>query len=125
MHERLLKAGCPGPFDTAAAASIGAAWYWAAAQKAESEVTREDCGRQLAAEYGVDPLRFYVEPSEAEKAVRKRRFKEASMQLKKEMLKTVKARPYVKVEASGEPVWDEAVSGEFAVVVERIAKEGY
>lgn len=73
MHNGLVKVGCPGPFDEESAAFLGKTWplqgmlerYWTAAQKTGGEVTWEDCGRQLAAEYGVDPLPFYVEPSEA------------------------------------------------------------
>lgn len=133
IHTRLLKAGAPGPFSATAAASIGKAWplqhllalYCAAAQKTEGEVTREDCGRQLAAEYGVDPLPYFVEKTELEKEERKRKFKQESMKLKREMLKTEMGRRYIPTDASGEPVWDEAVNGEFVVLVEKIPKEGY
>lgn len=133
MHERLLNAGCPGPFSDADAESIGKAWlpqdmlawYWAAAQQTGGLVTREDCGRQLAAEYGVDALAFYVEPIEREKVERRRRFKEESMRLKREMLKTGRGKWYIPTDARGEPVWNEAVNGQYVVVVEKIAKEGY
>jgi len=129
MHERLLKAGCPGPFEPDSKAFVGSAWplqnmyefYWAAAQKTSGAVTREDVGRQLEAEYGVNPLPYLKEKSAAEIEEQKAVYKEAALKMKRELLKT-EARPYIKTDARGEPLWDESIDGEFVVLVVKINK---
>ncbi|KAI1608819.1 hypothetical protein EDD36DRAFT_94440 [Exophiala viscosa] len=130
MHQRLLDAGCPGPFDPASKAALGNAWplqdmyefYWAAAQKTGGAVTREDVGRQLEAEYGVSPLPYLKEQSLAEIEARKAKFKEAALKLKRELLRTPEGRTYIKTNARGEPLWDESIHGEFVVLVVKINK---
>lgn len=119
MHQRLLDAGCPGPFDQATKDTIGSAWplqdmfrfYWAAAQKTNGAVTREDVGRQLEAEYGVNLLLYWKEPSLAEVEARKAAHKKGSLEVKRELLKTPGARTYIKTNARGEPLWDEDIHG--------------
>ncbi|KIV83578.1 hypothetical protein PV11_05594 [Exophiala sideris] len=130
MHQRLLDAGCPGPFDPATKAALGNAWplqnmfefYWAAAQKTGGAVTREDVGRQLEAEYGVNPSPYLKEKSPAEIEAQKAQCKEASLKLKRELLRTPEGRTYVKTNARGEPLWDESINGEFVVLVVKINK---
>ena len=126
-HSRLVEAGrLQLPRD---AAIIGQLWplhclfnyYWAAAQKAG--VSKEDVGRQLEAEYGVNPIPFLPPPpTQAEADARKASFKEKSLGVKRELLKNSEARPYIPVDARGEPVWDEEKNGEFVVIVVRTDK---
>ncbi len=130
MHERLLKAGCPGPFNQESQDFIGTAWplqelfncYWAAAQKTGGLVTKEDVGRQLEAEYGINPLPYFKEPTIAEAEKRRAVYKEGMMKIKRKMMKTPEGRGYIPVDGRGNPVWDEAVNGEFTMLVVKINK---
>lgn len=130
IHERMMKAGSPGPFDAEAKKIIGEGWpmqdllshYLAAAKETSGEVTTEDVGRQLEAEYGVDPLLYRQEDGAEYWEQRRRVYKENSMKLKREALKQAVGRQYIKVDGRGEPIWDEEMNGEFAELVVRINK---
>lgn len=45
-----------------------------------------------------------------------------SMDLMREMRKNPRMRPFIPVDAHGEPIWDEAKNGEFCVIVVKIDK---
>ena len=130
MHERLLKAGSPGPFDQSSKDFLGSAWplqemynsYWAAAQKTKGAVTKEDVGRQLEAEYGVNPLPYVKEPTAELVERRGAIYKEGMMKIKQLMLEKAEVRQYIKVDGRGIPIWDEAVNGEFTMLVVKINK---
>lgn len=54
---------------------------------------------------------------------RKAVFKAKSLELKRAMLKAdPEARNIIPVDARGEPVWDEKIHGEYAVLVVKISK---
>jgi hypothetical protein len=97
-------------------------FYWAAAQKTGGAVIREDVGRQLEAEYGVNPLRYWKDPSPAEVEARKAAHKKGALEVKRELLKTTEGRTNIKTNARGEPLWDDDVHGEFVVLVVKINK---
>ena len=128
MRERLRKAGCPSPSNQSSKDSIGTVWpvqelykfYWAVAQKINSAATKEDVGRQLEAEYEVNPLSYVKEPTPKEAERRRAACKVGSLKLKQEILKTGDGSRYVKVEARGNPVWDEASHEEFTLLVVKI-----
>ncbi|KXG46317.1 uncharacterized protein PGRI_051730 [Penicillium griseofulvum] len=96
-------------------------YNWAAAEIAG--VSKEDIGRQLEAEYGVNPVPFLPPaPTLAEIMDRKIKFKIASMEKLRQMLKHPEIRKLIPVDARGEPIWDEAKHGEFCVLVVKIDK---
>ncbi|KIK67560.1 hypothetical protein GYMLUDRAFT_257417 [Collybiopsis luxurians FD-317 M1] len=96
-------------------------FYWAAAQKAG--VAKEDIGRQIEEEYGVDPIPFLPPPpSKAEERARKAKFREGSLKLKREMLRNEKTRAHIRVDAHGEPIYSEEIGGQFALIVVKIDK---
>ena len=44
------------------------------------------------------------------------------MELKREVLKTSVGRQHVPVDSKGDPVWDDAINGEFVVLLVKINK---
>ncbi|KAF2103749.1 hypothetical protein NA57DRAFT_50618 [Rhizodiscina lignyota] len=128
-YGRLAKAGRPKSEEEKR--SLASAWplqliwdyYVATAKKAG--VSKEDVGLQLEAEYGV-PWTYMPTPkpewtgpqAEAMKA----KFKEASLQVKRQLMKNPEARRYIPTNANGDIVWDEEKNGQFAVLVVKIDK---
>ncbi|KAF2451690.1 hypothetical protein P171DRAFT_515658 [Karstenula rhodostoma CBS 690.94] len=128
-HNRLLKLGAPGPWNeqtklqVARSGEINTIWnyWWAAGRKVD--LAKEDIARQLEAEYGVDPTPWLPVLNETQMKHRKAVFKAKSLDLKRAMLKAdPEARKIIPVDAEGEPVWDEKVHGEYAVLVVKISK---
>lgn len=73
--------------------------------------------------YGVNPIPFLPPaPTQEQIEARKVAFKKESLKLKREMLKMPEARTYIPVDKHGEPVWDEKINGEFALIVAKIDK---
>ncbi|KAL5417182.1 hypothetical protein PMIN06_000922 [Paraphaeosphaeria minitans] len=128
-HGRLLRLGAPGPWDEktkiyiASSSEMYTIWnyWWAAGRKVG--LAKEDIGRQLEAEYGVDPTPWLPVLSKAQLLQRKAVFKAKSLDLKRAMLESdPEARKVIPVDSKGEPVWDEEVHGEYAVLVVKISK---
>ncbi|OAG09879.1 uncharacterized protein CC84DRAFT_1213256 [Paraphaeosphaeria sporulosa] len=129
-HDRLLKLGAPGPWDEktkiliAGSSEMYTIWnyWWAAGRKVC--LTEEDIGRQLEAEYGVDPRPWLPVLSKAQLLQRKAMFKAKSLELKRAMLKSdPEAQKVIPVDSKGEPVWDEKIHGEYVVQVVKVSKE--
>ncbi|KAF2491925.1 hypothetical protein BU16DRAFT_564406 [Lophium mytilinum] len=127
-HNRMVKFGRPSGVD--AEIAIGSSWpmqtlweyYWAAAQMAG--VAKEDVGRQLDAEYGVNPIPFLKKATPEQVEARKATFKIKSMKMLREMWNGVpEAREVIPVDSFGEPIWDESKNGEFVLIVVKIDKE--
>ena len=72
--------------------------------------------------YGVNLIPYLPSPTAAQIEQRKAVFKRESLKLKREMLKVPGARAYIPVDSAGQPVWDESLHHEFAVIVVRIDK---
>ncbi|KAJ5154805.1 uncharacterized protein N7500_010244 [Penicillium coprophilum] len=126
-HNRLENIGRPKTEkDRLAMAMAWPLWClfdycWAAAQIAGVE--KEDIGRQLEAEYGVNTVPFLPSlPTPAEVEERKTKFKIESMEKLRHMLKNLGIRTLISVDAHGEPIWDEAKHGEFCVLVMMVDK---
>ena len=49
-------------------------------------------------------------------------FKRESLKLKRYMLTTPQGREQIPADANGEPIWDEAKNGQFALIVVKIDK---
>lgn len=127
-HNRLRDHGRPS--SVMEKMQIGGSWplktlwdyYWAAAQMT-GELSKEDIGRQLEAEYGVNPIPCLPPPpTMEEEAQQKAEFKEKSLATKREMLKHAETRKYIPTGPKGEPVWDEKKMGQFALLVVKIDK---
>ncbi|KAF2134011.1 hypothetical protein P153DRAFT_427887 [Dothidotthia symphoricarpi CBS 119687] len=127
-HIRLCKLGAPGPYQNTTPEAVAKSpemqtlwdYYWSAAQKVH--LTKEDIGRQLEAEYGVNPGPYIPTLSKEELTRRKAIFKKNSMDLKRAMLKSAEGRKVIPVDDDGEPLWDDAVNGQFVVLVDKINK---
>ncbi|KAF2832327.1 hypothetical protein CC86DRAFT_366155, partial [Ophiobolus disseminans] len=127
-HDRLCKLGAPGPYTKSKAEAVAKSqelldifnYYWAAAQKIE--LSKEDVGRQLQAEYGVDVLPHIPTLTKSQIAHQKAEFKRNSMAMKRQMLKQPEARRVIPVDAKGEPIWDEKQNGQYVVMVTKINK---
>lgn len=76
----------------------------------------------LCPRYGVNPIPYLPNLSPEQVEMRKAEYKRGAIQLKRELLKTPEGRQHVRVDRRGEPVWDEAVNGEFVVLVVKTNK---
>jgi hypothetical protein len=86
-------------------------------------LTKKDVGRQLEAEYGVNPLPYEVVETEEERMRRQAVYRQGLGEVKKILRgKVQEARGLIPVDEKGEPVFDEKVNGEFAVLVVKIDK---
>jgi hypothetical protein len=71
----------------------------------------------------VDPTPWLPALTKEQIEKSKAEFKVQSMNLKRAMLKEhPEGRQYIPVDADGEPVWDEAVHGQYAMLVVKINK---
>ena len=100
-------------------------WDFYVAAAAIAGVPKTDVGLQIEAEYGV-PWTYLPTPATEETgpkaAHRKALFKQKSLQMKRAMLKHPEGKKYIPVDNRGEPIWNEAKNGQFALIVVRIDK---
>lgn len=68
------------------------------------------------------PVPYNERPAE-EIEVRKASFKRDGMKLQRQMLKVPEAREFIPVDSQGEPVWDDAINGQFTLIVVKIDKD--
>jgi len=92
--------------------------------------TSTDCS---VVRFGCDPLRGKPPtPRTSREAVlvarreemARQQFKADSLEMMRSMLQQPETRNYVRVDSQGEPVWDEAVNGRYAVLVTKLKKGG-
>ena len=100
-------------------------WDFYVAAAAIAGIPKTDVGLQIEAEYGV-PWTYLPTPATEETgptaAHRKAVFKQKSLDMKRAMLKLPDGKKYIPVDDRGEPIWDEAKNGQFALIVVKIDK---
>jgi hypothetical protein len=128
-HQRLAKLSKKGWNDQALKANwphVERIWDFYCAAGRIAGVSKDDLGRQMEAEYSINPVPIVDSdsgPTAKMKEERRRAFKEQSLKLKKVILSTnPDAAKYIKVDARGEPIWDDRINGEFTVIVVKIDK---
>ena len=128
-HSRLIKKPRPKSANEKRSIANGSElrciWDFYVAAAAIAGVPKADVGLQLEAEYGV-PWTYLPTPATEmtgpEAAHKKALHKQKSLQMKRAMLKTAEGRRIIPVDDRGEPIWDEAKNGQFALIVVRIDK---
>ncbi|KAF2671467.1 hypothetical protein BT63DRAFT_453862 [Microthyrium microscopicum] len=100
--QKLIKRGCPGPFDAFSAELVASSG---------------------AIQYGVNPIPYLHTRDPKDIDRRNATYKDFQMDLKRRQLKWPSGKDTVQVDERGDPIWDEAVDGQFALQIYLIDKD--